>query len=339
MVKLEALGWDARWQFQLDTWSEAPGVRAGRVSRVDRDAVSVLSARGVERMQVSGAVVGDWVAIASDAIEILPARTELRRGGDARRVSDLAIAANIDTVVVVEPLAPDANRNRIERFAVLATNSGAKTLVLLTKRDLVSDQAAQDDAVQLIASLGLEAVALNANDVDEVRAFSARMSPAETYVFVGSSGAGKSTLLGSVVAGQELATGEVRGDGRGKHTTTWRELFLTDAGALVIGTPGVRSVGMTGDIEGIEASFEDIQELAGLCRFSDCTHEVEPECAVQRAIEQGDLDEDRLRRYLKLRKEAESHAARAAEQGRGGERAATKGRKHAMGVLMRAKGR
>ncbi len=264
---------------------------------------------------------GDWIALepyehgpGGRIWEILPRSTELKRQSAGEKSTSQTLAANIDTVYIVMGLDLNFNPARIERLLALAWNSGAQPVIILNKLDLVSDPETYVQQIQAV-SPGVPVVAVSASTgagIDQLGQF---MGEGKTGVFLGSSGVGKSSLL-NTLAGQELRTTQsVReADGRGRHTTSLRELFQVSGLGCIIDSPGIREVGLLPESEGLNAAFQDvIQEidaLAAECRFSDCSHQGEPGCAVAKALESGALSDHRYQNYLKLQRETEYAASR-----------------------------
>jgi len=317
---LIAYGWDDRIA-TLYSLVDIPGHRPARVIRTDRGSSLAVSDVGTiratpyslasRRHGVEGAVAtGDWVALLDDPVEgwvvvsVLPRRSELSRldpepGAAAQQV----LAANVDVVAVVIPLDRPASAARVERFAAVAWESGAIPAVILTKADLATDLATTQAAVEAAAP-GLDVVvtcATTGQGVDDVAALTV---PSRTLALLGPSGAGKSTLVNCLVGDDVQQTGDVRdGDHRGRHTTTARELIPIPGGGVLLDTPGVRSLGLWDVEAGLSEAFPEIDELAAACKFRDCAHEAEPQCAVQEAIATGVLEERRFASYRKLERE------------------------------------
>jgi ribosome biogenesis GTPase len=313
---LSSLGWD-------DSWAEAftphDDLVPGRVARVDRGRCDVLTEHGEIQAAWRGdpPCAGDWVALRgrSQVAAILPRRTAFVRGGGARESRGVlsgdsqgqVLAANVDVALVVEPASPDTSLGRIERLLALSWQSGAVPYVVITKADLAADLPGLIEAVTAAApGADVHAVsAVTGEGLDAVRALATG-----TSVLLGPSGAGKSTLVNALAGEDVMRTQEIRAsDGRGRHTTTHRELVVVPGG-LVIDTPGVRRVGLYDVDEGLAQAFSDVEDLAAECRFSDCAHDTEPGCAVLLAVESGDLPERRLAGWRRLRREAEWMAAR-----------------------------
>jgi ribosome biogenesis GTPase len=261
--------------------------------------------------------VGDWVAVfvpdGLDAplIEAVLERASAITRADPGGTSDVQVlAANIDTVFVVHPIAGLPNLRRIERELSVAWDSGATPVVVLTKTDLSADVEAARAAVEAVA-LGADVLVMNALAGDGIAPVLAYISGHRTAVLVGPSGAGKSTLVNALLGEQRQATHEVRvSDGRGMHTTVARELIQMPGGGVLIDTPGLRAFGLIGSEEGITSTFPEIDLASRSCRFRDCTHTDEPGCAVLAAVDAGTLPRERLASYQKLRAEAQLAAAK-----------------------------
>jgi ribosome biogenesis GTPase len=252
--------------------------------------------------------VGDFVELepapSAHIASLLPRRSALKRAAAGERYKTQVIAANVDTVLVVCGLDDDFNLRRIERYLVLARDSGAVPVVVLTKAD---KRAPDDVAATLARASGAPVLTVNAKDPATVSALAAWLGPGDTAVLVGSSGAGKSTLTNTLLGQERQATQATReSDGRGRHTTTQRNLLRLTGGACLIDTPGMRELKLTGDEDVGEVVFADIEALAAGCRFRDCRHESEPGCAVQAAIAAGTLDPERLAHQRKLAAERSS---------------------------------
>ncbi|MHB0867487.1 MAG: ribosome small subunit-dependent GTPase A [Thermoleophilia bacterium] len=325
---LNELGYSPRWRALFEPYAGL-GLVAARVIRSDRGGALVITAAGVTRTKfsrrllksTSGAVdlpaVGDWVAVQEDdtadvfLVEAVLERASVLTRGNPGNVADIQVlAANIDIVFVAHPIAEPPNLRRVERELSLAWDSGATPVVVLTKRDLSADVDAARAAV-IAAAPGTDVLVTNALAGVGVQSLLTYISGHRTAVLVGPSGAGKSTLINALLGEQRQATREVRViDGRGRHTTVTRELIQMPGGGVLIDTPGLRALGLTGSEEGIAAAFPDIEQYAGACRFRDCTHIREPGCAVQAAVESGELSSERLASYHKLMSEAQDVAAK-----------------------------
>ena len=329
---LRALGYSPRWQ-ALFAPHDSEGLAPARVIRGDRGSVLVATAEGVIRAVPSARLVksaggaadlpavGDWVAVAvpdgagAALIEAVLARTSAITRTDPGGTSDVQVlAANIDTVFVVHPIADPPNLRRIERELSVAWDSNAVPVVVLTKADLSADSEAARAAVEAVA-LGADVLLVNGLAGDGIGPILAYLTAHRTAVLVGPSGAGKSTLVNALLDEQRQATNEVRvSDGRGRHTTVARELIQVPGGGVLIDTPGLRALGLIGSEEGIASTFPEIELASRSCRFRDCTHTDEPGCAVLAAVEAGTLPMARLASYHKLSAEAQVAAAKTDER-------------------------
>ncbi|WP_157756594.1 ribosome small subunit-dependent GTPase A [Plantactinospora sp. KBS50] len=271
-----------------------------------------------------GVAVGDWALLddAGQVSGIQPRSTEIRRLGVGGRAVEQVLAANLDIVAVCAPLERDARLGRVERLLALAWASGAQPLLVATKIDLCRPEDVGPALSQFgAAAPGVDVVPVTVTDLTSLDPVRAMIAPDRTLVAIGASGAGKSTLINGLVGGMELATGAVReSDGKGRHTTAWRELVELPGGGYLIDTPGLRAVGLSDAAEGVDAAYADITDLAAQCRFSDCGHESEPGCAVRAAIERGEIDAGRLERHRKLQRELAFQARRFDARARSEER-------------------
>lgn len=308
---------------------------AARVTRVDRDRLTVLDADGERWVRRSSALhdesgltepaVGDWVAVRDErVVAVLPRRTAFVRTAAGRGSSTQVVAANVDVVLVVDSLVGEARLRRVERYLAVAWASGATPLVVLTKADLCADVPA---AVARVAedAIGVDVLPVSALTGEGLDALAARLEPGCTAAMVGPSGVGKSSLANALAGTPVAATAEVRGDGRGRHTTTARQLIALPGGALLVDTPGMRELALTGG-DGLDAAYADVTELAADCRFRDCAHRTEPGCAVATAIDDGVLDPARLLAWRKLQAEAHRQELRSDARARSLEHARTRAR-------------
>lgn len=281
--------------------------------RVDRSAYDVLLEDGPARLPAVPPLevtVGDWLAVTDDGGWALLPRTSLLVRGSSSGVSRTQpLAANVDVVLVCASLGAALPVRRIERLLTLAWESGATPVVVLTKADLHPDP---EQAVrELEPHAPGVAIVLTTAAQGDVAALAPYADPGTTLVLLGASGAGKSTVVNALAGGEVMATGDVRGvDGKGRHTTSHRELVVLPSGAIVIDTPGLRGVALTGSQEGLSLAFSDVEELAAACRFADCAHVGEPGCAVQASIDAGDLSAARMESWRKLQRELAFQARR-----------------------------
>jgi ribosome biogenesis GTPase len=328
-VDLSTIGFAEREQALFAPLAEQ-GFVAGRVSRVDRGMPVVLTAEGPVRAEPamhlvrtrgdaeSRAVVGDWVALNTPPghdvaiIEaILPRVSAFVRKDPGETTGEQVVAANVDTVFVVQSLTDrGVNLRRLERELVLAWESGATPVVLLTKADL-SDDVAEQCIRATAVSAGVDVIATSTIAGTGLEELEPYLGTGKTVALLGGSGVGKSTLVNRLVGEDVQATGEVReSDGRGRHVTIAREMVQLPTGGVIIDTPGLRALALWDAEEGIEAAFPEIEKLAEACKFADCRHESEPGCAVLSAVETGELAGRRLDSYHDLKLEMEALAAR-----------------------------
>ena len=287
---------------------------AFRVVRAERGGCLLLTDAGAQPATTKLAVtVGDWVLLSPEGqvAEVLTRSTEIRRAAPNGRSEEQVLCANVDVVGVCMPLEWGARMGRVERFLALAWSSGATPVVIATKADLCPPAEAGEAVRQIEAfAPGAEVLAVSVGDPESYEPVRALAAPDRTLVLVGASGVGKSSLINALIGEERLAAQAIREDGKGRHTTTWRELVELPGGGFLIDTPGLRGVGMLDNADGVAAAFADITELAEQCRFNDCRHRGEPGCMVTAALESGDLDEGRLERHRKLEKELAYQARR-----------------------------
>jgi ribosome biogenesis GTPase len=331
---LPALGWTpllAEAMSRLD-----PQLSPARVACCLRGRLRLLDGRETRPARLAGRLrhgadnaldlpaVGDWVAMrpgGESLVEhLLPRSSLLVRNAAGRRTEPQVVAANVDLVAVVSSLDEDFNPRRLERYFEVVTASGASPLLILSKLDKCPDPSEQLAAAE-VAMPGAPIVTLSALEGAGVDGLEPWLRPGSTLALVGSSGVGKSTLTNRLMGGEVQATGAVReSDGRGRHVTSHRELFPLPGGALLVDTPGMRELGAWVEEDGRPAGFDDLEALAEGCRFRDCSHRNEPGCAIQAALESGELDPARLESERKLQRERaylarqQDLAARAAEQ-------------------------
>src|SRR5215211_2558355 len=318
VMDLELLGWDGAWADLFAPWTDS-GHRPGRVLAAHRGGDLVATAHGELLTQVTGRLrhlagpgvadlpaVGDWVALRDGRIQAaLPRRTAVTRRMPGSAAQEQVLAANVDLVVIVVAPGRDANPRRVERLLALAWESGAQPVVVLGRADLCPDHGS-DVATELagLAAVapGVRIMALSCFTGQRVDEIAAMLTPGRTAVLLGSSGVGKSTLVNRLAGRDLLATGEVRDDGKGRHTTTTRQLVVLAGGGLVIDTPGLRELGLWTNGAGTAAAFDDVEALAAGCRFDDCRHRTEPGCAVLQALEDGRLPAERFAGWQKLQR-------------------------------------
>ena len=320
MPQLESLGWNDRLSSLYEPVADGDSV-PGRVSVQHRGAYDVLTEHGELRTEVvrrlvheaAGPadlpVVGDWVVVVPGVEEgsgtitaVLPRFTKFSRKTAWQATEEQVLAANIDIAFLVASMNEDLNLRRLERYLILAWESGARPVIVLTKADL---HPAPEIAVAEVDSVagGVPVLAISSvtgAGLDEMTSY---LQPGVTAVLLGSSGVGKSTIVNRLLGEELLATQGLRNDGKGRHTTTRRELIQLPGGGLIIDTPGIREVQLWIADEGIDEAFDDITSLFANCRFSDCAHDREPGCAVRAALADGTLPAERWDSYLKLQGE------------------------------------
>ncbi len=297
-----------------------PELDIGRVTLQYNNLYKVATDSGEALAEVSGKLrfdakkpsdfpaVGDFVMVsrkggAGNAVihHVLSRKSIFERTAAGTKVQSQVVAANIDYVFICMSLVSDFNLRRLERYLSVAWSSGATPVVVLTKADLCGDITRRLEETASVA-VGAEVVTVSSLDERSYQALFSYLREGVTASFIGSSGVGKSTLINRLADEELLATSDIRSDGKGRHTTTRRELILLKNGGIVIDTPGMRELGV--DSADLSQSFADIDTLAGLCKFGDCTHSGEPGCAIAAAIADGMLDAKRFENYEKLKKEA-----------------------------------
>ncbi|HHY26113.1 MAG TPA: ribosome small subunit-dependent GTPase A [Desulfitobacterium dehalogenans] len=326
--ELKELGWNDALSHRFHPYLER-GFYPGRVSAEYRNRFKVWTELGEVWAVISGKMryaalersdfpaVGDWVVLEyraesmmdhedQDAViqSILPRKSKFSRKVAGKTSEEQIVATNIDTVFLVNALNLDFNVRRIERYLTLAWESGANPVIVLSKTDLCDDVQEKIGQVQNAAP-GVDILPISCATGDGISAVTATIQQGQTIALLGSSGVGKSTLVNYLLGQNIQITYEVRDkDSRGRHTTTARELFLLPQGGVLIDTPGMREIQLIGSGEGLNEAFEDITAYARNCRFSDCQHEREPGCAVQKAIAEGIISEERYESFKKLQRES-----------------------------------
>ncbi|MBN2724388.1 MAG: ribosome small subunit-dependent GTPase A [Deltaproteobacteria bacterium] len=330
MYELSTLGFSPFFKKQIENENVIPA----RIISEHKGGYQVQSTEASGLAQLSGRLkreldiesfpgVGDWVILrtlpsADNACiidRILERSTLFTRGAPGKPSHGQVIAANVDTVFIVCGLDNDYNLRRIERYLARVWASGAQPVVILNKSDICDDVDSRIDETASV-SIGAEVIATSATTnqgIDDLKSF---ILPGKTTAFVGSSGAGKSSLINTVSGEKLLATGEIRhSDGRGRHTTTSRQLLILPRGGILIDTPGMRELQLF-DENGINTVFSEIETLSKFCRFNDCSHNGEPGCAVSEALENGELSQERFENYIKMRRESQAYELRHDEHRR-----------------------
>lgn len=321
MLEWMDFGWNEFFDEAFRDWREQ-GFTVGRIAAEFTHQYRVLASTGELSAEVTGKfrfdaadksafpAVGDWVVLRALPGEqramihaVLPRRSQFVRKVAGFAIEPQVVAANVDTVFLVTALDHNFNLRRIERALILAWESGATPVIVLSKADLCADVQDRIDQVESIAP-GTPVHAISSVDESGLDDLSRYLQPGRTVALLGSSGAGKSTLINHLAGASLQRVGAVRaGDDHGRHTTTHRELMPIPCGALVIDTPGMRELQLWGDEGSVHAAFDDIETLAAACLFRDCRHRDEPGCRVRAAIEEGALSQERFRNYVKTQRE------------------------------------
>ena len=301
-------------------YTEKNSENIARITAVHKDRFEILCDQGITHARLKTReyyaggelfpTVGDFVEIRfipngdSQIVRTLPRKTLFSRREPGPIPRNQAVAANFDYVFIMQSLNLDFNPKRLERYLALAWQSGATPVILLTKADLVEDYWDYLTAVERVAP-GVNIHVVSAHTGYGLPRLNAYLQPGKTVVFLGSSGVGKSSLVNALAGEEIMAVSAIReADSRGRHTTTHRQLIRLRSGVLIIDTPGMRELGMWDVSEGLGEAFSDVEQFLGKCRFSDCTHNREPGCAVRAAIRSGELDISRWESYQKLQEEA-----------------------------------
>lgn len=257
--------------------------------------------------------VGDWVYVQlfdDDSLaiihEIFPRRSLLKRKTPGKKIEYQLIAANIDTAIIMQSLDFNFNIRRLERYLVMINESNILPVIFLSKSDLISTdeiESKKTDIYRIVPDIKI--VAFSNNNLTDIEDIKTLFTPFKTFCLLGSSGVGKTTLLNNLIHQDLYKTQAIREkDGRGKHTTTRRELIVLENGAIVVDNPGMRELGVISIESGLDDTFNEIAELSEQCRYKDCTHTIESGCAVLKAIEDGIISNERYQNYKKMYKES-----------------------------------
>ncbi|MBT4290570.1 MAG: ribosome small subunit-dependent GTPase A [Deltaproteobacteria bacterium] len=322
-MKLEKLGYTDWFKSNTDS-NKLDAFQIARITTVFKDKYFIHTGQNSISAEISGKLmftadspldyptVGDWVYIQSfdnnsfAIIDgIVPRKTILKRKSSGRKIDVQLIAANIDCAFIIQSLNEDFNINRLERYLVMVQDENIQAIVLLSKCDLIS-QADTLNQVNLIQSRfpGMDVIPFSNTNFDGLEQINLKMKSGLTYCLLGSSGVGKTTFLNSLLGVHQFDTQSIREkDGKGKHTTSHRQLVSLENGAMIVDTPGMRELGNLQVNSGFKTIFDDILELSKQCLYSDCSHTSEKGCAVQKAIKTGKLLKDHFDNYTKMHKE------------------------------------
>lgn len=316
---LQQLGWKPFFQQQLSL-DDLDYFKVARIIEQHRNKLVVIAEQGqlnlVSSPNIERVCVGDWVLFdaKNKLIRVLERMSIFQRKSAGSHISTQLIATNIDSLIIVCSLNNDFNLNRIERYLAIAKDAQVEPIIVLTKADQCSDTEEKHQQVQLLDPM-LMVHSLNALDKNEIQQLEVYCSKGKTIAFMGSSGVGKSTLVNGLLGYQALDTGVIReDDSKGRHTTTFRALKVLPQGGILMDTPGMRELQLAECEQGINETFSEISALAQQCRFSDCTHTSEPNCAVHKSIEKGELSSRRFTSYQKLLKEEAYNSATLLEK-------------------------
>lgn len=321
MFSMQELGWNPFFEDQFQPYKHQ-GFNVGRVVKESRHQYRIYTPQGVVNGDVSGhfqytainradyPTVGDWVVIRqcddyAQIEKVLTRASAFSRNRAGSETQEQVIAANIDYLCIVCGLDGGRNFNLrgVERYIAMTMEGGAKPIIVLNKADLCADKALALLQAQSVAE-DLPIHVVSAMTQEGLETFSTSFRPGSTIAFTGHSGVGKSSLINALLGRSALKTGSLReSDLRGKHTTSHKELFFLESGAMVIDTPGMRELQLWGSRQSLDDTYGEIHEAAKRCRFNDCTHQNEPGCAVRELLIDGSLEMERYENYLDMRSE------------------------------------
>lgn len=324
MDAIEKLGFDKWFKDKIDLAKPAE-YKIARVIAVNKNSYIVSNGKDEIYAELTGkfmfnsdsaldfATVGDWVyaqLFDDDSLaiihEIFPRRSLLKRKTSGKKIDYQLIAANIDTAIIMQSLDNNYNLRRLERYLVVINESNITPVIFLSKSDLLSGDEIEKKKTDIHnIEPGIKIIDFSNNNLSDIANIKEYLTPTRTYCLLGSSGVGKTTLLNNLIQNEFYKTQEVREkDGRGKHTTTRRELIVLENGAIIVDNPGMRELGIISIESGLNETFDEIAGLSDQCRFSDCTHTIEQGCAILKALEIGDISNERYKNYIKLYKES-----------------------------------
>jgi ribosome biogenesis GTPase / thiamine phosphate phosphatase len=310
---LERFGWNDEIARAFE--EHAPGLEPGRIAVQHRGVWEVVTKDGDALVEITGRfrhaaepgelpVVGDWVGLRDGPIDaVLPRSSKFSRKTAWTEVSEQVLVANVDVAFLVMGLDErDFKVRRLERYLTTAWEGGATPVIVLNKVDLASDLEAQIAETETVA-FGVPIHAVSAETGEGVEDLRRHLTGNRTVALLGSSGVGKSSIINRLLGEEHFRIGDVRSDGRGRHTTTHRELVPVPGGGVIVDTPGLRELQLWESDGGLDQAFADVAELVAQCRFSDCEHRTEPGCAIKSALADGSLASERWESYLKLQRE------------------------------------
>lgn len=332
-MKLEDLGYTT----DIDQYLQENDIEInniGRVSAVHKDSYNIITADSELRATITGnyqftvvssselPTVGDWVNLSKyddgQALitQLLPRKNQLERRAAGKKSDIQVIAANIDFGFIVEAVGEHFKLNRIERYVAICNSANISPIIIITKIDLIDTNELEALITQVIARFeNIPILALSNLSNDGIDNLLANLKPGKTYCMLGLSGVGKSTLINNLSGKTVLETREISmSTNKGRHTTTHRELFILDNGSIIIDNPGMREIGMTDSEDGLDNTFKQIYDLSLNCKYSNCSHTNENNCAILAAIDQGELDQSQYDNYLKMKREQFHFSASVAEK-------------------------
>jgi ribosome biogenesis GTPase len=324
MNEIEKLGFDKWFQDRIQP-SKLDDFKVVRVIAVNKNSFVVSNGRNDIYAELTGKylfnsessldlpTVGDWVyaqLFDDDSLaiihEIFPRKSLLKRKTSGKKIEYQLIAANIDTAIIMQSLDSNFNLRRMERYLVMINESNITPVIFLSKSDLISVDEIENKVNDIYKiAPDIKITTFSNNSLTDIENLKTHFTPFETFCLLGSSGVGKTTLLNNLIHQDLYKTQPIREkDGRGKHTTTRRELIVLENGAVVVDNPGMREFGIISTESGLDNTFDEIAELSNQCRYTDCTHTIEQGCAVLKGIEEGRISNERYQNYIKMYKES-----------------------------------
>ncbi len=324
MNDVEKLGFDEWFRDKIDS-IKLSSHQIARVVTVNKNSFVISNGKNDIYAELTGKylfnsdssldfpTVGDWVYVQlfdddSFAVihEIFPRKSLLKRKTSGKKIEYQLIAANIDTAIIMQSLDSNYNLRRLERYLVMIKESNITPVIFLSKSDLISIDEIEgkiNDIYKIIPDIKI--VAFSNNNLSDIENIKTHFTPSETFCLLGSSGVGKTTLLNNLIHQDLYKTQPIREkDGRGRHTTSRRELIVLENGAIVVDNPGMRELGIISIESGLDDTFIEFTELSNQCRYADCTHTIENGCAILKAMEEGEISKERYNNYIKIYKES-----------------------------------